>query len=116
MRITTLEDLQSDLKNLEIEWDMYTSSERRQNQKYYDRQKQFLTDSIIDKLTGPTKRRLREMIEPHTYRVKPSEWNGFLIKLRDCRSVAEIEKLHHHWKEKLSFKQITQLPDLNIAA
>lgn len=111
MRIYTIEELEHDLAQLEIAWDMCDITE-----KYYLRQKQFLTDSIIDKQIGRTKRKLREMVEPYSDQVEPGEWNSFQIKLTACRSFTELKTLHRYWKTKLDAKLKTELPDLNLVA
>lgn len=108
MRIYTIPELEADLKQLEISWDMKDIPE-----KYYHRQKQFLTDSIIDIQIGATKRKVRAAIEPHWNRVAPKDWKGFQIKLTACRTIQELEALYKTWQQKLSFKNIAELPDLN---
>ena len=75
--------------------------------------KNLLECAIIDKQTGPLKRRVFAAIEPHSNRISKSEWVKFQTDLTGLRSVAAVKGFYSQWRQVLSFRKIADLPDLD---
>lgn len=59
------------------------------------------------------KMRVFKAIEPYHHRVARKDWNAFQIALKFCTGTNQVEALYRTWQQKLSFKNIADLPDLD---
>lgn len=59
------------------------------------------------------KNRVFKAIQPYWNRVAPKDWNAFQSALGFATDSNQVEALYKTWQQKLSFKNIAELPDLN---
>lgn len=65
-----------------------------------------------DQLTK-LKNRVRKAINPYFQRVSSKDLNALEIDLGLAHTIAGVERIYREWQQKLAFKNIATLPDLN---
>ena len=109
----TIAELETQLRINEEEHTARTADDRRANYHSYIATKNTLELAIIDKLTGPLKRRVFAAIEPHSNRISKSEWVKFQTDLTGLRSMAAVKGFYSQWRQVLSFRKIADLQELD---
>ena len=105
----TLAELRAQLAANEAEYDQKAISWHN-----YTATKNQLETAIIDKQTGPLKRRVREAFQPFSNRISRSEWVKFQCDLTALRSKAAVYEFYRSWAKILDFRKIAALPDLEM--
>src|SRR6478736_8040504 len=94
----TLAELQGQLAQNEAEYELRKHEKNPVYFRDYLATRNLLETAIIDKQTGPAKRRVREAIEPFSNRIKKSEWVGFQTNLRSLRSEQAVYEFYRNWR------------------
>lgn len=109
----TIAELEDALRQNEAEYELRRHEKNARDFRHYIATKNLLENAIIDKQTGPLKRRVFRALEPYSNRLAKKEWVGLQTTLTGLRSVISVRTFYADWCQILRNRKIADLPDLD---